>query len=265
MDVAEPYIGVTGLTSLEEVFNVTNLFEKEFSKNFTHVPMIGFLVSYKSLSNLPILNRRYPSLDVLPKLINCCKNKKVFPTIHYNSKEEGLAKQISSFLGNKIYQEGLCRGLQLNIPWPRIEEIEKIKENHPELKIIFQASKDVLNSGSKSSIIERISDYNALIDYVLIDPSGGNSLDFNEEFSCNFYKELLKKRPKLKIGFAGGLNGENVFLRMKSLEKTLGKIDFCIDAEGGLRDKLSPAYGDDLLNLNKVRSYLSGAKRALIN
>ena len=28
MDVAEPYIGVTGLTSLEEVFNVTNLFEK---------------------------------------------------------------------------------------------------------------------------------------------------------------------------------------------------------------------------------------------
>jgi len=142
-------------------------------------------------------------------------------------------------------------GLQLNIPWPRVEEIEKIKENYPELKIIFQASKDVLNSGSTSLVIERISDYKSLIDYVLIDPSGGNSLDFNEKFSCNFYKELLKKMPKLKIGFAGGLNGESVFLKMKSLEKTLGKIDFCIDAEGGLRDKLFPAYGDGLSKYRK--------------
>jgi len=92
MDIAESYVEVTGLNRLEEVLEVTNLFEKELSKSSTHIPMIGFLVSYKSLNKLPILNRRYPSVNILSKLLSCCKNKRVFPTIHYNSKEEGLAK-----------------------------------------------------------------------------------------------------------------------------------------------------------------------------
>ena len=39
--------------------------------------------------------------------------------------------------------------------------------------------------------------------------------------------------------------------------------DFCIDAEGGLRDKLSSDYGDDLINLEKVKGYIQSASRVL--
>lgn len=39
--------------------------------------------------------------------------------------------------------------------------------------------------------------------------------------------------------------------------------EFCIDAEGGLRNKLTPAYGDDILSIRKVRGYLQSASQVI--
>ncbi len=69
--------------------------------------------------------------------------------------------------------------------------------------------------------------------------------------------------PDVTVGFAGGFNGENVEGRLRELVLALFHEDFCIDAEGGLRDKLTGAYGDDLLNRGKVRSYLQEASRVI--
>lgn len=95
----------------------------------------------------------------------------------------------------------------------------------------------------------------------MIDPSGGNEFEFDLNFSSEFYQRFKEKLPSIVVGFAGGLNGENVCFRVNSLKRKLGTLDFSIDAEGGLRDKLSPAYGDDLLKLTKVSSYISKVLR----
>lgn len=256
-----PYIGVTGLTSKKEVNQVVSLFEENpFS---SHVPMLGFLVSYKTLNHLPTENRRYPKIEDLPGLLRVLEDKKVFPTIHYNSREKGLFNQVSSIFGLGVYQENLCRGLQLNIPWPDLNELKVIKSVYPELKITFWVSKEVTSSGPIDQIVNRISNYNQLVDYVLLDPSAGKGLEFDLDLFCKIYQELKGKSPNLTIGFAGGLTCENVFSRLKSLEKALGTLEFSFDSEGGLRDKISQIYGDDFLNLNKVSSYISESSRAL--
>jgi len=231
MENSTPYIGVTGLTSKSEVEQVVSLFEE---KKFSHyIPMLGFLVSYKTLNNIPTENKRYPKIEALPELLRVLEGKKVFPTIHYNSREPDLFNQISLIFNSRIYQENFCRGLQLNIPWPDLNELKVIKSVYPELKIIFQASKEVLSFGTAKEIASRIkSEYSSLIDYLLIDPSGGNGIPLNLENSCNLYQELSSKLPELIIGFAGGFSGENVFSRINSLEKTLGGLNFSLDAEG---------------------------------
>ena len=77
------------------------------------------------------------------------------------------------------------------------------------------------------------------------------------------YREIRNSLPELVVGFAGGLTGENVESKAKSIISSVNEDDFCIDAEGGLRDKITSAYGDDLLNLEKVRGYLQSASSVL--
>lgn len=229
MKTSIPYIGVTGLTSKDEVKQVVSLFEENpFS---FHIPMLGFLVSYKTLNHLPTENKRYPKMEDLPGLLMSLKGKKVFPTIHYNSREKGLFNQVSSIFGSGIYQEKLCLGLQLNIPWPDLNELKVIKSVYPELKIIFQASKEVTSSEPIDYIADRLSSYSPFLDYVLLDPSAGKGLEFDLDLSYKIYQEIKGKSPNLTIGFAGGLTGENVFSRIKSLEKALGTSEFSFDSE----------------------------------
>lgn len=140
-----PYVGFTGLTSKSEVEKVVLLFEEE--RFYSHIPMLGFLVSYKILNNIPTENKKYSKIGTLPEPLMVLKCKNVFPTIHYNSRKKGLFDQVNSIFGSRIYQENLCRGLQLNIPWPDIRELDFIKSAYPEPKIIFSASREVINSG----------------------------------------------------------------------------------------------------------------------
>lgn len=76
------------------------------------------------------------------------------------------------------------------------------------------------------------------------------------------YEAIAHALPHVLVGFAGGLTGDNVWSRVHSLRRALGTTNFCIDAEGGLRDKITDAYGDDLLNPEKVSHYVSNAFQA---
>ena len=57
--------------------------------------------------------------------------------------------------------------------------------------------------------------------------------------------------------------GSNVKTNCHDLINKCRDFSFSIDAEGGLRDKLSEKYGDDLLNMNKVREYIQSASSVL--
>jgi hypothetical protein len=255
----KPYVGVTGAVFEEEVKAIVDSFERNgLTMNGSHVPMSGLLVSYQTLdSRSKPGNKRHPKLEDIPSLLRAHGNK-AFTTIHFNTRRpETLSKDISSiFELEGIYEKGLCRGLQLNIAWPPNEEVNEIKSKYPDMKIILQLSKRATEGLSLEEIVLKTATYlNA--DYVLVDPSGGKGLEFDAEYSATLYKRLKGGGVKATIGFAGGLSGNNVAGITKDMRERLETAIFSIDAEGNLRDKLTPAYGDDVMNLEKVGKYIS--------
>lgn len=260
---AKAYVGITGPVNIQETKDICREFsEADYFMDSPHTPMLGFLVSYKTLNGQPTQNRRYPPINTLPDLLRAT-DKRVLTMVHYNSKEiDTLSNQVAQIFDG-VYDQNLCRAIQLNIVWPDIGQVTRIKEQHPDMQIVFQASHKAMDGKTPNQIANGVRDYGDSISYVLIDPSGGRGMPFDLESSVAIYSELRNQCPDLIIGFAGGFTGENVAPRLRDILRQIEAGDFCIDAEGGLRDKVTPAYGDDLLNLEKVRSYLQSASSVL--
>ncbi|MEA3329987.1 MAG: hypothetical protein U9Q06_04560 [Nanoarchaeota archaeon] len=260
---AKPYIGITGPVNVQETKDICKEFsEAGYSMESPHIPMLGFLVSYKTLNGQTTQNRRYPPANSLPELLRATDGQ-VLTMVHYNSKEtDTLPNQVAEIF-NGVYENGLCRAIQLNIVWPNISQVARIKEQHPEMQVVFQASHKAMGGKTPNQIAKGVKNYGNSISYVLIDPSGGRGVPFDLESSVAIYSELREQCPDLTIGFAGGFTGENVAPRLRKILKQIEEDKFCIDAEGGLRDKVTSAYGDDLLNIEKVRGYLQSASSVL--
>lgn len=263
--ITKPYIGITGPVTGKEVKDIVEEFSNAgYSLSSGHIPMLGFLVSQKTLFGQTVQNRRYPSFKEIPELISTTEGK-VFPMIHYNSKSiQGLASEVEKVFKD-LYFNDLCKSVQLNIPWPEVGQLERMQMVMPDLKIVLQLSHKAMENKSPVEIAKRVKNYGSLIDYVLIDPSGGRGLEFDIDTSIEVYNQIKDTAfADLTIGFAGGFTGDNVQTRVDELyRRTYGSSNFSIDAEGGLRDKLSEEYGDDLLNMHKVRSYLQEASKVL--
>lgn len=259
----KPYVGITGPSNVGEVELIIDEFQNAgYTMDSAHVPMLGYLIAYRTLVGKPMKNKRYPKFEELKGMLEKA-NGKAFTMIHYYSNEKGLAEQVLK-LFYELYDSKLCRALQLNIAWPKIEELEGIKKAYfPELQIVFSATNEVLQGKTARQVVDNIIKYDKLIDYVLIDPSSGKGLEFNVENSIAVYNELKNRMPQVTVGFAGGLTGDNVIKRVNGIIEATKITDFCIDAEGGLRDKLSDTFGDDVLNINKVRQYLQQTSTVL--
>lgn len=255
------YIGITGATCLEEVKALSDLFnESEIKRDSSHLPMLGFLASIKTLRGIKTENKRYPDFKKIPALMEMA-SADIFKTVHYNTRElDTLYDQLDEIL-KELSPNNLCQGIQLNITFPAISHLKKIKDKFSDLKIIFQANNGVINSGTPSEVAKKIKAYENSIDYVLLDPSGGKGREFDINSSVELYKRIKEKNPNLLIGFAGGFSGENVYNRCLELSDKLDGMRFSIDAEGGLRNRLSEKYGDDLLNLKKAKKYIQESSK----
>jgi phosphoribosylanthranilate isomerase len=260
---AKAYVGITGPADIPETRAIGKEFsEAGYSMESPHIPMLGFLVSYKTLNGPATQNRRYPPVNSLPDLLRETAGQ-VLTMVHYNSKERDTLSHQVTRIFDGVYDKGWCRAIQLNLVWPEPEQVARIREHYPAMLIVFQASHKAMEGKTPNQIASGIKDYGDSISYVLIDPSGGRGRPFDLESSVATYSELREQCPELTIGFAGGFTGENIAPRLREILQRVERNDFCIDAEGGLRDKITSAYGDDLLNIEKVRGYLQSASAVL--
>jgi hypothetical protein len=252
-----PYIGVTGPVTPIEAEVIASGFAAEAPGDVEHRFMIGYLVSSKTLEGKQTANRRYPAVETIPYLAEAVANVQTrnafFQTLHYNTKLlDTLDEQIRTLLTSM--GSAPLDGIQLNMPWPPLDAVARIKNRFPALEIIFQANSHVL-ALEPHVAAERIATYGSLIDHVLIDASGGAGVPLNLERSVAYANAITAAAPNVRIGHAGGLQGQNAWDVITGLRERHGHRDFSVDAEGGLRRKLSGRYGDDLLDYNLLTSY----------
>ncbi len=258
-----PYVGVSGVSAAGEARNVVSLMRRSgFTMQAGHIPMMGLQVSWKSLDfGLSKGNNRVPRLGDLPLILEAVKGE-VFPTIHYYTKrQEKVVTEIEKVIEyNSIYDSGLVGGLQINGVFPKPDSLEELKKAYPSLKLTLQTR---IYRNEIETLAEELAAYHGIIDYALLDSSGGRGREFDSKQMIEAYRILKDKGLEAGIVFAGGITGENVVHKIKTLVKETGEKGFSIDAEGGLRDRLGDGYGNDRLNLDKVSAYLKGASEAL--
>lgn len=258
----KPYIGITGPVVPTESRVIAEEFENAGLNETRHNAMIGYLVSLRTLRGEPVANRRYPALSTLPYVIEAARTPFLeragaIHMIHYNTRElDTLAEQVGEALSKA---KGHCSAVQLNVPWPAPEQLQHIREQ-TSANIVFQANSKVLET-SPSELTERLPAYTGLVDWVLLDPSGGAGKEFDMVEAVRQYRLFTNALPNAIIGFAGGFDGTNVKRRVHLLQELVGNNSFCIDAEGGLRIKVTGEYGDDLLSIDKTRAYLREANK----
>ena len=261
----KPYVGVTGPTTEDDVRGLLKLFDTYgFSMSTSYIPMIGVLVSYKTLEQGRHPTRaRYPDLEIVPRLLEAVDGK-AFATVHYNTRTPyKLAGEVASILDlDDVYDNGLCDGVQLNVAWPPAGQIDLLKNEYPDLKIIFQLSRRASEGMTDDEVVERLAyEYGNLLDYILIDPSAGEGISFDINRSAAMYRKIKKAGIDANIGFAGGLSGENVSEVIGELKDILGtgdempkkRFQISVDTETRVRDD------NDLLDLGRVQLYLEGA------
>ena len=256
------YLGITGSTTVEETQQLCDVFSTiGLNKESSHVPMLGFLVSYKTLyGGKHTTSLRYPDVKDLRPMLEIA-NKIAFTTIHYNTPSYNpLFEEIDYLLNCYL---GLIDGIQFNMVKPKREELLKIKNYHG-VKLILQLNNRSIKGKTIEQIIRMLQTKYAFVDYILLDPSGGRGKEFDMIKTTELYRQIVRAGIKATIGFAGGFSEFNVYKRVKFLKNNLGNNNFSIDAESKLRKKVGTEYGQDVLVHKKAEEYIRQAARALI-
>lgn len=254
----KPYIGVTGITNTHEATVIAQTFIDEglTDEQSSHRGMVGVLASERSL--IPNFKGRvkYPNLDQIHQIFRITHNR-AFKTLHYHTYyESALSQQLEQLLDqSNLYADRLCEGVQLNIKWPPVNEVERTKMTFPDLKIILQLGPRVLAERDPANIVARLSPYVALIDYALIDPSGGKKKIFRINRVAPLYNQIKEAYPDLAMVFAGGFDARNTITRLWVLSQTIGTTNFSIDAEGGLRTQSKQGLPTPL-SINRACRYV---------
>jgi hypothetical protein len=250
----QPYIGVTGFMSEADVREVLFVVPKDAR----HKLMVGVLASQKTFrgeqNKYP---NRYPSKDVIGSIF--VEHPQALNLVHYHTlvSDQMLASELMAV---RHAAEPHCHGFQLNVRWPSPKALEIY---HHASSIGFRPKQDVvvLQCGRSAmadvdfvpeKLAQRVTDYKGLVDYVLIDPSGGKGQGFDRRFAYECMCELTKFVPDMGLGVAGGLAAEMVG-SIEDLLKT--HPDISIDAEGRLRKP------DDSLKVGAANHYVVAANR----
>jgi len=247
----KPYIGVTGFTQNSDVLQCLDVVPDNSERLF----MVGVLLSSKTINGgvnkYPV---RYPHYKNIKNIF--INDPRCLNMIHYVTDDKStLAKQLldAAEIGGEH-----CHGFQLNVVWPDIPTLEEVKKELPNHKFVIQCSGSAMRrfeTAEGSTVPDLlhtvVKEYQkaGVIDYLLIDPSGGRGKSFNAINTIKSLKPHLLQES-YGIGVAGGLKLDTV----SRLIPVLAKVPYLFwDAEGGLRDL------SDNLMINEAIDYLNAS------
>jgi hypothetical protein len=243
------YVGVTGFKTKEDVLHIADVARNLGYPNDKTV-MFGILCSSKYLDTPDVAGRLSPPLNQTAEIAKRVPNWAI-PMMHYHTKERAFFNEVYRlFSQNNLYDS--CKAVQLNIDWPNLNDMSKIKNCFPALDIVLQIPKRATDGLSMNELQQKVSEYSEFADYALIDPSGGRGIDFDIEKGIETILAIDSVLPNTLIGIAGGFDGSNVRERLQQISNKYKK-EFFIDAEGKLMT-------ENTLDYAKVNTYLENAR-----
>ena len=248
------YIGITGVTSKTELAAVTNILPTENKQ----LVMVGVLASSRTIRGEPNkFPRRYPRPADLGSIFSDQTHR--LNLVHFNTKEpHRLVNDLST---TRDLAGPYCHGFQLNMAWPDCKALGTYKARFPRDTLVLQCGGKALDEVGRDplNLALRAKEYIGLVEYVLVDPSGGTGTEFDPRFAFHCVDCLNDElwRDNIGIVVAGGLHAGNLTTQLSRIMRQFKGVS--IDAEGRLRN---PA--DDTLNIEYAQAYLLVAYEAYV-
>src|SRR3989344_168917 len=149
----KPYVGITGFKTKTEIDEISRTWEEQ-GRDLGYKFMFGFICSAKRLKEKEKSGTESPSINDLPILTGITPRFGL-PMIHYYTpNRERLSQELQEvFSTGKMYEQGFCRAVQLNMTWPDPDQIQEVKKEFPNLEIVLQLPKETLHE------VERVKEY----------------------------------------------------------------------------------------------------------
>lgn len=225
----KPYIGITGFMKRNEVKAVLDLMPLESKR----LLMVGVLANWRTYKGIQTKqSSRHPKIEDIKRIF--LPHPLALNLIHYHTNNmEALHEELIelSILGG--YN---LHGFQLNNTWPPIEELQRYRAVYPNYVIVLAVTKKAFEETNNSSeqLVSRLKEYDGLVNYVLLDASGGLGVPMNTERILEYLRAIRSSNLGAGLVVAGGL-GPNTMHLVQPVVKEFPELS--IDAEGKLRDQ----------------------------
>lgn len=267
-----PYVGVTGFAIPGEVESVLS----QLPANLPRKLMVGVLASRETLagnSGPKQFAGRYPKVERIADIFN--DDPRALNLIHYTSESQELTLANEMVEVRTDFGGLLCHGIQMNLTWPSpryvVEHYRRMVEYSISAAISPRPTNEVivLQVGREAvelcgynpfAVANRLREYEGLVNYVLLDQSGGRGEPFKREMAV-LAMTVADQMPKsMGLVLAGGLSALSVDQTLNYFrsfdQPIIDRAKLSLDAEGRLRN-----LDGDTLNVEAAIAYV---KRALV-
>jgi hypothetical protein len=195
-------------------------------------------------------------------------NPKVLNTIHYADLYGPKGPRGAQEAPNVLKNLELCvkyggrnlHAIQLDVTWPKPDEIKSFRENHPHISLVLQVGKFSLSAcnNDPQRIVSNLREYGKAVDYVLLDMSMGKGKAMASGTLLPLLRLIKSEIPTLGLSVAGGLGP----MHSKELEQIAREFpDISIDTQGRVKPDSTPRdsrghfFATDSANASKTREY----------
>lgn len=129
--------------------------------------------------------------------------------------------------------------IQLDVTWPKPDELKAFRSKHPKISLILQVGKFSLSAcnNDPQRMVNRLREYGDSVDYVLLDMSMGTGRAMASGTLLPLLRLIKSELPHLGLAVAGGLGPEH----SKELELIAREFpDISLDAQGRLKPDYAP-------------------------
>lgn len=256
-----PYISLSALSVPDDVRSIDAMMQRDgFVLPDSHDYLLGISVDRTTAhAGLPTPPRKLTNLDLAKSIsdeIGLPAELAIHFECYYRNQDFEIKGDVFEFsrvrtapfadavlnVADSVRQDSL-RALQLNgVIYP--EDLRKIHQARPDLKIIYQLRRELVDRG-ETDIIEHLKACRFGIHHVLLDLSAGRGIPIDPSEATQLISIVRGVDPDLQIGIAGGLSSVNVRGIYRAVHAAAGHVS--VDTETAVRD------ADD--NFDAVKGY----------
>ncbi len=250
--MSTPYIGITDFMAFDQVQRMLAVFKSHQGHRQDRQLHVGVMMSHKTLHGLETRwTKAFPPKETIAEIF---RSDKVMNCLHY-----------ADYVGIDVFQS-LMRAisfggvgidaLQLDMIWPDPGQVASaVHASRKQLEVILQVGREAIEQADDSpqEVVERLRDYEDVIQRVLLDKSMGRGIGMDANGLIPFTRAIKDAFPDIGLVVAGGLGPDSIRLVEPLLEEFPG---ISIDAQGKLRPSGSAL---DPIDWDMAEAYLTKA------